>query len=497
MTTPAVADSAPVGAIADKSVYNNHVTQSVAGSKPTLKIVNDLPVIRFATDFLSVAHNASLNLQAPITVAGAVDLTSYGPDVRAIISKDNSWYLGIYTTRACPYFVTSGVKNYFAPDVVPTGRLCPFVVRFDADYDVQFWWDRMWGGQDTHTADIPTSENALFIGMRKSGFQPWIGDMFELLLYAGAASDEQAEQLLEYLGNRCVRTTPALLDNAASALTIPTYDETGQLTHPDVYDAGQGNTWNGHRYWMAMTPYANSDVSRENPSIVVSSDGVTWTVPAGLTNPIDPRPDAPGYNADTDLLLAQDNKLYCYYMDNDGSTQNRILCKSSADGVTWGDEVELFTAAFTGAVSPAVIWDGSQYVMWYIDASATPYTLYRRTSVSPDSDWSAASACTIDILTVASRWIWHIDVVLDSGTYHAFVAASIIGTSARLYYATSADGLTWSVRQDRLLTITKSGWDNMTIYRSTAVKTTTGFDIWYSATTSGGQWYVGKTTMVV
>jgi hypothetical protein len=47
----------------------------------------------------------------------------------------------------------------------------------------------------------------------------------------------------------------AYVKNASAPLTIPTYDASGQAIHPDVIDFGSGNTWNGYRYWMAMTPY--------------------------------------------------------------------------------------------------------------------------------------------------------------------------------------------------------------------------------------------------
>ena len=86
-----------------------------------------------------------------------------------------------------------------------------------------------------------------------------------------------------YLGMKIQDTWSA---NTHTPLTTPTYDASGEATHPGVYDAGTGQTWNGYRYWMVMTPYPNSDATKENPSILASADGTTWVVPAGLTNPI-------------------------------------------------------------------------------------------------------------------------------------------------------------------------------------------------------------------
>ena len=79
-----------------------------------------------------------------------------------------------------------------------------------------------------------------------------------------------------------------------------------------MYDAGQGNAWNGYRYWMAMTPYPNAQNAYENPSIVVSDDGETWIEPPGISNPIVPYPGAGYYNSDPCLVKAG-NLLYLFY----------------------------------------------------------------------------------------------------------------------------------------------------------------------------------------
>ncbi|MBO9605718.1 MAG: hypothetical protein J7639_07195, partial [Paenibacillaceae bacterium] len=61
---------------------------------------------------------------------------------------------------------------------------------------------------------------------------------------------------------------------------IPTYDGSGQTVHPCVLFFPEG--WKGHRYWMAFTPYPDGNDQFENPSLVVSGDGVRWFVPPGL-----------------------------------------------------------------------------------------------------------------------------------------------------------------------------------------------------------------------
>ena len=69
------------------------------------------------------------------------------------------------------------------------------------------------------------------------------------------------------------------LKNAESHLNIPTSDGAGQCNHPSVIDflsEYQLPEWNGYRYWMAMTPYPNSDATKECPNLVASHDGINW-----------------------------------------------------------------------------------------------------------------------------------------------------------------------------------------------------------------------------
>ena len=74
-------------------------------------------------------------------------------------------------------------------------------------------------------------------------------------------------------------------------LDVPTYDGSGQVVHPDVLlEPG--------RLVMAITPYPYSDGRFENPSLVVSADGMAFQ--AFGTNPIVPPPPF-DHNDDPDI----------------------------------------------------------------------------------------------------------------------------------------------------------------------------------------------------
>ena len=82
--------------------------------------------------------------------------------------------------------------------------------------------------------------------------------------------------------------TPPEQANADVPLNIRTYDGFDQPCHPKVLYFEEG--WNGHRYWMAYTPYPYCADLYENPCLAVSDDGVNWTKPDGVTNPVTGHP---------------------------------------------------------------------------------------------------------------------------------------------------------------------------------------------------------------
>jgi hypothetical protein len=276
---------------------------------------------------------------------------------------------------------------------------------------------------------------------------------------------------------------------ASASLTTPTYEGSGEATHPDVYDAGAGSTWNGYRYWMAMTPYPGGDNAFENPSILVSADGDTWIEPAGIANPIAPAP-ASGYYADTDLILTPDGlTMWCIYRHH-GIAVPATLARSSTDGVTWSAEITLFTSTDSLA-SPAVIWDGSQFVMFIINHTAEPYVIERCTASAIDGVWSARTPVTA--VPPTATQIWHIDVIKDGGTLYVAINTS----SKRLYFGISTDsGLTWQIGTFPVFNPPATGWD-VSHYRASIVKTSSGFDIWYAGYAGTPVvWGIGRTEIV-
>lgn len=287
--------------------------------------------------------------------------------------------------------------------------------------------------------------------------------------------------------------------NAAAPLDIPTYDGSGQPVHPKVLYFADG--WNGHRYWMSYEPYPGNDSRLENPSIVVSDDGIAWYEPEGIVNPVSGLP--PTFNngahySDGQLLMRGD-VMELWFRDNygqdpareadiDGARIDRIV---STDGIHWTKpEVMLPADGIKVILSPVVLFENDEYVLWYVNFDNT---LYRRTS-KDGTTWTKEQATD---LKVTGYRLWHQDIIHTSLGYEiVFDARAWDGTSnnlshQELFYAMSPDGIHFT-KGVKIITYkdSVSGLDNESIYRSSLVVTPDGYRLYYSARSLEKQWHV-------
>jgi hypothetical protein len=342
-------------------------------------------------------------------------------------------------------------------------------------------------------------------------YQLWYGDVQiaadQTISDAGIISNQYFGLFSTYSGNGCgglevlpfdgtganpansYNPNTASASNAVAPLNTPTSDTSGEAAHPDVYDAGLGHTWNGYRYWMAMTPFPNDLPTYEFPEILASNDNVTWVVPAGLTNPIDTQSGAEF--ADPDLIM-DGTTLWCIYYGDLGGGVTNILAKYSSDGVNWSARQTLVTVIYPAGASPAIVKYGSEWLM-FTTGGGTTNELIRRTASTLAGPWSAPVVCSVP--TPNNRYIWHQDVINVDGVLYGFF--NINGT--HMYFGTSVDGgLHWRMSDNPILSPTgdDGDWDGGQIYRGSAVATGTGFDFWYSAcTTHARVWRIGFTTI--
>lgn len=273
-----------------------------------------------------------------------------------------------------------------------------------------------------------------------------------------------------------ISATAAPWNSSTVPCVIPTYDGVGATIHPSVVDMGAA--WNGYRWWMANTPYANEDDVLENPCIWGSNDRRTWHVPAGVTNPLEPWPGGNRYHSDVELVYDPDSaKLTCLYrLTSNTAGITTLRAATSPNGRDWtlhGDIHTLTAGQVGGTLSPTVTRVGQNaWRMWAFGRSYSA-RLYSATSVL--GPWVDEGPVTRLGATFTG---WHGDIIWHGDRWLAIYSDD--PNKGRLRAVSSLDGVTWS-GEAVVTNGPGGGWDDR-IYRPTiAPSTEPGYvDCWYS-----------------
>lgn len=239
-----------------------------------------------------------------------------------------------------------------------------------------------------------------------------------------------------------------------SSLSITTYDGGTEPTEPKIIAKPSWVTATC-THILSFNPLTGGSDDVENPSLMISNDnGATWSVPAGLTNPIAGKPTAPGAQGhNSDCAIFADpvvNRLVMLWQVEAvpaGQGTNGVWYSICTDPAlaTWG-AATLLVASGTGAASePKIVYDvpRSRYCLFTIDLTgSSPYKLYMQTSASsPVSGYGSRVQLTIPGAVDGQTW-WHMDVIQEpSGRF----VMALMALSGKIYLASSWDGLTWNV----------------------------------------------------
>jgi hypothetical protein len=254
---------------------------------------------------------------------------------------------------------------------------------------------------------------------------------------------------------------------------------------------------------MVVAAYPHDDAAEENPSILVSGDGQHWSVPAGISNPVQ-KPALGSHLADSSLFFdISSNELWLYYISEDQFGFTNVMRKTSADGLHWSTPQLVIRVPDYQIVMPTISKLDGRYWLWSVNAghagcSASSTSVQFRTSLD-GVHWSAPEAVDIE---QPGYHIWHISVTsifLSSGPMLAMLesAYKVNCGGTDLFLALSNDGVHWQHFGMPILTPNVGHWDGEGIYESTM-----GFDlgtylftIWYSAwneSPAGPVWHVGQ-----
>jgi len=278
--------------------------------------------------------------------------------------------------------------------------------------------------------------------------------------------------------------------DTAVLLRIPTYDGSGQAVHPDIVRVRDPELL----FVMAMTPYPFDDDYFENPSIVVSRDGLRFYEEKKGINPIVPPPDF-DHNNDPDLLFSEGTWNMVYLETLRPGKQNLVLLQSN-DRIQWKRKNLLMfelqgTSKDTLIASPALVEKEGSYYLFYVNLSTTPYRIECIISRSIDRwDKKKIAVPEFDALNVTP---WHIDVFKDEGLYYMLLADITITRQGKrvhaLHLADSKDLYQWNVHPEPIeigkLKNLKS------LYRSTGFREGNDMYIFFSAEFKGLIWRIG------
>ncbi len=166
------------------------------------------------------------------------------------------------------------------------------------------------------------------------------------------------------------------MDKINRWIDIPTYDGSGQTTHPKVLYFEEG--YNGYKYWMVNTPYPYNDAYLENPSIIVSNDGIVWIEPEGIQNPVSGYPNSvrdDSYYSDPFILYDEDHfELFFRKTKSilngryDKNGYNYLYTQTSEDGIHYTKpKMILNNNPPERYMSLSVIKENELYKIWYVN----------------------------------------------------------------------------------------------------------------------------------
>ena len=285
----------------------------------------------------------------------------------------------------------------------------------------------------------------------------------------------------------------ALPFDAPAVLSIPTYEGSGQVVHPDYASTPAGIF--GTAYHLAITPYPRGDATQENPSLFAGARLDLWNLESGAPNPV-VLPQT-GYLSDPDLVYEPDaRELWLYYRQVTGGNIVHLL--RSADGIHWTEPVEVARAPSHDLVSPSVVRRGAgDWWMWSVNSGPTGCGAATTTvELRRSTDGIAWSDPETTDLTGGELWPWHIDVewVASRAEFWAVYNVKSNGgcTTPGVFLATSPDGVAWHRLEQPVIVKGRIPEFQDIVYRTTFAydPLTDAVTFWYSGARYDGGSYV-------
>lgn len=282
-------------------------------------------------------------------------------------------------------------------------------------------------------------------------------------------------------------------------ISLPTYDGSGQATHPKILYFPNG--WHGYKYWMSYTPYPNGNDDYENPSLSASNDLVHWSAPQKQKTSVTGAPPdvgIGGHYSDSHITM-NGNTMELWYRYNKGNRKtgrpdysiDYYYKETSADGVHWSSP-KLMQSSQAGILSLAVDYTGGEYEFWYTDYQ---HRLMHASSVDGNR-WTHVKQCSLELPRNYAPW--HQDVVEYKGVYYLLqTGINVKNYSFSLFLSHSYDGVHFTAGvpfypSDDPVILTKA-W----LYRSTFFEEDGNFQMMIAVRFPDGRWYLMRSALPV
>ena len=243
-------------------------------------------------------------------------------------------------------------------------------------------------------------------------------------------------------------------------------------THPSIVYNASG--WNGHKWWLATTPYPYATGVFENPCIYYADDQndekppIDFTPISGtasgdytmVSNPIVKVTTNEAVNSDPDIILI-DNTMYLISRNN--IVRHTPYMQKSLTGQAWTvrDSDPLWDDVNMGLpelISPSFVKIGNKIRAYCCtgttgttnvdipNASGVSWGTYimEGTTFENGGDFQYVGKCYISGDKKVQPW--HMDVCEHNGVYYMVVCAKEIGSGTNamhLFLAKSTDGITF------------------------------------------------------
>lgn len=251
-------------------------------------------------------------------------------------------------------------------------------------------------------------------------------------------------------------------------INIPSYDGSGEITHPKVLYFENGR--NGYKYWMVNTPYPKNDAYYENPSIVVSNNGVDWVEPKGIKNPVSGYPNSvrdDSYYSDP-FILYDGNKFELFFRKTRSNLNGYYLSNgfnymyyiNSNDGIKYAEpKIILNNNSKEQYMSMSVVKDKDIYKIWYVNYDGKIRYIESRDLIE------FTEPINVNINNFDKK-IWHKEIQYVDNKY-----ICIFMIKYKLFYTESIDGINFSEPKEIDTELKNVNLSTYNIYKTSFVVT--------------------------